>query len=86
MTIPDTTLIYVGIPAAIYAVIGIVSVLSAPKKPRPADYRLGEQWTHAPLLWTAVDEVTAGGGGAHGHAAVDAGSASPIGGRASGRF
>ncbi|AQA25960.1 hypothetical protein BTZ20_3769 [Rhodococcus sp. MTM3W5.2] len=50
----------------------------------PAHYSLDEEWTHKPVLWSAVDEVTVGHHG--GHAAIESGSADLIGGSASGRW
>lgn len=81
MTIPETTLIYVGIPAAIYAVIVGVAALTSEKKRRVAAYRSDEKWPREPLLWTAADEVVASGSHGHGH-----GGPVEIGGSAHGRY
>lgn len=83
VTIPETTLIYVGIPAAVTAVIAGVTMLTSKGRVRPAQYRLDQPWEHAPLLWTAADEV-AGFGAAHGHSGH--GDHVEIGGWASGRY
>jgi hypothetical protein len=84
VTIPETTLIFAGIPVLVTTVIASVSVLTAAKKPRPPEYRVGQPWTLAPLMWTASDEVVPRGGG---HAHVGEGdSDNLIGGIAHGQF
>ncbi len=87
MSILETVLIYVGIPVLVFAILaGLTFALS--KGPiagkHPAHYQLGERWTHAPVLWSAVDEVTTSGHHG-GHAALTSG-AELIGGRANGRW
>lgn len=58
--------------AALLVVVLIVVYLRAGK--RPASYRLSQTWTHAPVLWSATDEVVPGGHGAHaGHVEVNVG-------------
>ena len=84
MSILETTLIYVGIPLAVSAVIAVVSMSTG--KPiagtHPAHYELGDKWTREPVLWSPVDEhVTHGHHGAH----ADDGE-SLIGGSAHGRW
>lgn len=84
MSILETTLIFVGIPLAIYLVIAAISF--AVSKPiagtHPAHYELGDKWTRGPILWSAVDEhATHGHHGAH---AED--GESLIGGSAHGRW
>lgn len=92
MTIAETALIYAGIPVLATVVIATASVFTAKKRPRPAEYRVGQPWNREPLLWTAADEVVpaAAHASAHGHgahaAAIEAGPADLIGGSASGRF
>jgi hypothetical protein len=86
VSILETVLIFGVIPAAIYAVIAVLSVLG--KKyagTAPVHYDLRSQWTHEPVLWSAVDEVTTH---AHhsGHAAIAAAPADLIGGTASGKW
>lgn len=44
------------------------------------EYTLSQPWTHAPILWAAVDEVVPGGGHHGGHGEV------VVGGGASGRW
>lgn len=55
----ETVLVFVGIPVAIYAVVAGLSYLGKPYAgKKPAHYRLGQPWTHGPVLWSATDEVT----------------------------
>lgn len=86
MSIFETVLVFVVIPLVIYLVIAGLSMLSK-KYPgtAPRHYDLRSQWTHRPVLWSAVDEVTT-----HGHhsgqAALPAAPADLIGGTASGKW
>ena len=48
---------------------------------RQVEYTLSQPWTHAPILWAAVDEVVPGGGHHGGH-----GGELTVGGGASGRW
>lgn len=67
-----------AIPLVVVAVV--VLLIYRPKGERPQTYRLSERWTHAPILWSAVDETVPGGGhGGHGHHVN-------VGGGASGRW
>jgi hypothetical protein len=86
VTIPETALIFAGIPAAIYGAIAGLTMLASRPRPRVAPYQLGGRWNHAALLWTAADEAALPAGStAHGgHHSADA--ADVIGGRASGRY
>ncbi|NLU83999.1 hypothetical protein [Rhodococcus sp. HNM0569] len=86
MSILETVLIYVGIPLLITAVIAGLSFTGRKTAgPVPKPYRLTQSWTHAPVLWSAVDEpVTHAHHG--GHHAVDAAPADLIGGSASGKW
>ncbi|MFC6013146.1 hypothetical protein [Nocardia lasii] len=92
MSILETVLIFVGIPAAIYFTIAGLSYLGKPLPgEKPAHFALGQKWTHPPVLWSATDEVTAAAGHhtaeSHGsHAALEPAHAELIGGRASGKF
>lgn len=91
MSILETVLIFVGIPAAIYFAIAGLSYLGKQfPGEKPAHFALGQKWTHQPVLWSATDEVTAAGhhtAESHGeHAALEAADAALIGGRASGKF
>lgn len=87
MSILETTLIFVGIPVVVIAVLaGLSWVAPRGASPRPARYTLDKEWTHEPVLWSAVDEVTTRPGHHGGHAAIEAGSADLIGGSASGRW
>ncbi|RVW05483.1 aa3-type cytochrome oxidase subunit CtaJ [Rhodococcus xishaensis] len=83
MSILETALIFVGIPLLVVAIIGLLSLRGRRlANPQPAAYRLGEQWTRGPILWSATDEVTT-----HGHhAAHTALDADLIGGTASGKW
>ncbi|WP_070378998.1 aa3-type cytochrome oxidase subunit CtaJ [Rhodococcus sp. WMMA185] len=86
MSILETVLIFVGLPALIsvfFAATAFVGKRTSGAVPPP--FRLGEEWTHAPVLWSAVDEVTTHG---HhdGHHEAPADSADLIGGSASGKW
>ncbi|MFC4603240.1 hypothetical protein [Rhodococcus kronopolitis] len=86
MSIIETVLIYVAIPVVITAIIAGLSYLAKPVAgTTPEHYSLDKEWTHKPVLWSAVDEVTVAGHHG-GHAAITAGSADLIGGTASGRW
>ncbi|AVP69272.1 MULTISPECIES: hypothetical protein [Prescottella] len=82
MSILETVLIFVGIPVLVIAIVAGLSFMTK-KSPGfvPTEYRLGERWTHQPVLWSAVDEVTT-----HGHHAAHAVGADAIGGSASGKW
>jgi hypothetical protein len=85
VSILETSLIFVGIPALITAIIAGLCYMAKPVAgTTPAHYSLDEEWTHKPVLWSAVDEVTVGHHGAH--AAIESGSADLIGGSASGKW
>ena len=62
----------------------MVAVLAAliftRKGNHPRTYTLSEPWTHAPILWSATDEVVPGGH--HGHGAPEF----SVGGGASGKW
>lgn len=49
MTVWQTILVYVVIPAAAYGLIALLS--SAGKRTKPAPYRPGKEWNHAPVWW-----------------------------------
>lgn len=51
MPVVETVLIYVLIPAAIYGVIALLTLL--PKSTRVARYRAGQPWTYEPVWWSA---------------------------------
>ncbi|GFG95123.1 aa3-type cytochrome oxidase subunit CtaJ [Mycobacterium timonense] len=55
-------LIIVGIPLLL--VIALSVLIWSRKGPHPATYKLGEKWTHPPILWAAVGEEV---GHSHGH-------------------
>ncbi|AKN18596.1 aa3-type cytochrome oxidase subunit CtaJ [Mycobacterium haemophilum] len=57
-------LYFVGIPLLLVVVLAVL-ILSR-KGPHPATYKLGERWTHPPILWAATDEVVGSDTGAHG--------------------
>ncbi|WP_278315492.1 aa3-type cytochrome oxidase subunit CtaJ [Lolliginicoccus levis] len=73
----ETVLVFVVIPAAVIAVIGLATMLKKPQL-RPEPYRLGDPWPYGPVWWSAVDEHGHSHGG-HG----DTSDAQPIGGSAS---
>lgn len=54
MPVVETVLIYVLIPAAIYGVIALLTLL--PKSTRVARYRVGQPWTYEPVWWSATGE------------------------------
>ncbi|KJX75245.1 hypothetical protein MLPF_1698 [Mycobacterium lepromatosis] len=56
-------LCFVGIPLLLVVMLAVL-ILSR-KGPDPAIYRLGERWTHPPILWAAIDEVVSDGHGGH---------------------
>ena len=68
-----------AIPVVIVA--ALVFLIYRRKGDRPVQYTLSQPWTHAPILWAAVDEVVPGAGhhGSHGEAVN-------VGGGASGRW
>ena len=82
----ETVLIFVVIPVAVWGLLGAASMLGKRYAgTAPAHYDLRAHWTHEPVLWSAVDEVTTH---AHhsGHAAIEAAPANLIGGTASGKW
>ncbi|HJP79484.1 MAG TPA: hypothetical protein VJ914_34755 [Pseudonocardiaceae bacterium] len=60
MTVVQTLLVYVVIPAALYGVIALLTLV--PKMSRSPKYRSGQEWTYDPVWWSANN----GGAGAHG--------------------
>ncbi|NTY63162.1 aa3-type cytochrome oxidase subunit CtaJ [Mycolicibacterium sphagni] len=71
--------LFVGIPFGLAAVLALL--IFPGKGKRAATYKLSEPWTHAPILWAAVDEVVPDGGH-HGHGAAEV----TVGGGASGKW
>jgi hypothetical protein len=55
---------FIGIPLALVVVLSLL--IWRHKGPHPATYKLGEKWTHPPILWAATDEAVGGGHGGHG--------------------
>lgn len=47
-------LIIVGIPVLL--VVALSVLIWSRKGPHPASYKLGEKWTHPPILWAAIGE------------------------------
>jgi hypothetical protein len=77
VTVVQTVLVFVLIPAAIYGVIALLTM--APKMARSPKYRSGQEWTYDPVWWSA----NLGGAGSHGaHAdsseATDAPAGDPV--------
>ncbi|HME49392.1 hypothetical protein [Mycobacterium sp.] len=62
MSILQVHAFFVGIPLLL--VLILVALIWSRKEPRPPTYKLSEPWTHAPILWAAVDERV---GDPHGH-------------------
>lgn len=90
VSILETTLIFGLIPSVLFLAIYLYARITAhDPAPRPAPYRLDQHWDHAPVLWSATDEVTphTHASASHsGHAELTSGSSSMIGGRASGKW
>jgi hypothetical protein len=76
VSVPQTVLLYVVVPLAIYLVIALLAARKGlTRRPR---YRPGGQWDYPPVWWTANQEgaelpefsehrpAAAGRGGAHG--------------------
>ncbi|HEX5401573.1 MAG TPA: hypothetical protein VFX16_04640 [Pseudonocardiaceae bacterium] len=62
MSVVQTILVYVLIPAAIYGVIALLTLW--PKFARGPRYRPGQPWTYEPVWWSAsgvVDPRQTGG-------------------------
>jgi hypothetical protein len=77
VTVVQTLLVFVVIPAAIYGVIALLVMV--PKMSRTPKYRSGQEWTYDPVWWSA----NTGGAGSHGaHAdssvAADAQAGDPV--------
>jgi hypothetical protein len=70
-------LYFIGIPLLLVVVLAVL--IWSHKGPHPATYKLGEKWTHGPILWAATDEDVGGHGG-HGAAGFS------VGGGASGKW
>ena len=51
MSVIETILIFVGIPAAIYFGVGLFTLRS--KFAAAPRYRPGQEWTHQPMWWSA---------------------------------
>ncbi|NLE78981.1 MAG: hypothetical protein GX610_05255 [Rhodococcus sp.] len=87
MSILETVLIFVGAPLGITAFFAGMSYVGKKNPgPVPPAFHLGEKWTHEPVLWSAVDEVTVPAGHHGGHHAITAGSQTLIGGSAHGKW
>jgi hypothetical protein len=71
-------LYFIGIPLLLVIVLSVL--IWSRKGPHPATYKLGEKWTHPPILWAATDEHLGHAHGGHGKAA------SSVGGGASGKW
>lgn len=85
MSILETLLIFGGIPLAIYLILAFLSTRGKPYAgTAPKHYDLRGQWTHEPVLWSAVDEVTTHAH--HGHRELTAAPRDMIGGSASGKW
>lgn len=73
--------VWVALIAPVFLVL--VGLWTMRKKgPHPATYNMNDGWTHAPILWAAVDEnIGDSHGHGHSHAGVEA-----IGGSANGKW
>jgi hypothetical protein len=73
VTVVQTVLVYLCIPAAIYGVIALLTMW--PKFARSPRYRPGQPWTYEPVWWTGNPEgVGAHGAHAGGHAESETGT------------
>ncbi|MCV7177031.1 aa3-type cytochrome oxidase subunit CtaJ [Mycolicibacterium sphagni] len=79
MNVAVVHLLFVGIPFGLAALLALLIFPGRGK--HPATYKLSEPWTHAPILWAAVDEVVPSGGH-HGHGEAEVN----VGGQASGKW
>lgn len=68
----------IGIPLLLVVVLSLL--IWSRKGPHPATYKLGEEWTHPPILWAATDEHVGHAHGGHGKAGFS------VGGGASGKW
>ena len=57
-------LLIVGIPLLLVVVLSVL--IWSHKGPHPAAYKLGEKWTHPPILWAATGEDVGYAHGGHG--------------------
>jgi hypothetical protein len=55
VSVVQTVLIYVLIPAGFYGVIALLTLW--PKAARAARYRVGQPWTYEPVWWSANGAV-----------------------------
>ena len=69
MTVVETVLVYVGIPAAILTAVSLV-ILAPSLARQPNRYRPGKEWTHEPQ-WFIPHE-------AHPHAETNSGAPSTV--------
>ncbi|OBJ72338.1 hypothetical protein A5643_05860 [Mycobacterium sp. 1274756.6] len=76
MSMAEILLYFVAIPGGLATVLGLWAWTG--KRIHPATYRMSEPWTHAPILWAAVDEAV---GPRHGEAVEFS-----VGGGASGKW
>jgi hypothetical protein len=51
VSVVQTVLIYVLIPAAVYSLVALL--VFVPRKSRLPRYRPGQEWTYDPVWWTA---------------------------------
>lgn len=87
MSILETLAVFVGIPAVVTAIIAGLAFLGSPIAGKhPTHFNLGDNWTHAPVLWSATGEVTTHSHHGSGHAEIEAAPADLIGGRSSGKW
>ena len=63
VTVVQTVLIYVLIPAAVYGLIALLTLW--PKSARTPRYRPGQEWTYAPVWWVANPAGVGSGHGGH---------------------
>lgn len=87
MTILETLAVFVGLPAVVTAIIAGLALRANPIAGKhPTHFNLGDTWTHEPVLWSAMDEVTTHSQHGSRRAEIEAAPANLVGGRASGNW
>lgn len=61
-----------GIPLVVFLVLAALAYRH--KGPHPESYKLGDEWTHDPILWSADEPADHGHGGHGSHVTVGGGA------------
>ncbi|TQK28154.1 hypothetical protein [Arthrobacter sp. SLBN-53] len=61
-----------GVPLVLFLVLAALAYRH--KGPHPKSYKLGDEWTHDPILWAADEPADHGHGGHGGHVTVGGGA------------